>query len=144
MTHDRHDSDNAKRTMSCGASPPRSEGGLRTRNEAPPLAKADACSSQEDLAILRENALLKREESIQQRENDLNRREKLLSVQQGISFALRVQEISDAQIAKATQDYRYSKLKEANEWLVIDSRLRAAELEKAGAPTGHFDNHEFL
>lgn len=96
------------------------------------------------MAILREDALLKREESIQQRENDLNRREKLLSDQRGISFSLRVQEISDAQIAKATQDYRYSKLKEANESLVIDSQLRAAELEKAGAATGHFDDHEFL
>lgn len=143
MTHDRHDSDNTNRWMSCGASLPRSEGGAGTGNEAPPSAP-DAYSSQEKLAILREDALLKREESIQQRENDLNRREKLLSDQRGISFSLRVQEISDAQIAKATQDYRYSKLKEANESLVIDSQLRAAELEKAGAATGHFDDHEFL
>jgi hypothetical protein len=73
---------------------------------------------------MREKALLIREEAVEERENDLRRREELFALQQGRSFALRVQEISDAQIARVEQEYRHSKLKEANEYLVIESQIR--------------------
>lgn len=102
------------------------------------MAKAYVHSRPEELIRSREYALLKREESIGKREDDLDRREKSLAMQQEKSFALRVQEISDAQIAKATQDYRYSKLKEANESLVSDSQMRSAELEKGPYGKGPF------
>lgn len=138
MTPDRNDSDDANRCKSCGVSQSHSAGDAGTLSAASPTARANAHLSQEELIRLRERALLKREESIGKREDELDRRAKTLAMQQEKSFALRVQEISDAQIAKATQDYRYSKLKEANDSLVSDSQMRSAELEERTHDKGPF------
>ena len=112
------------RCKSCGASLLKTDGELIVRKETAPLTRADAHPSHGALASLREKALLIREEAIEERENDLHRREELFALQQGKSFALRVQEISDAQIAKVAQECRLSKLKEANEYLVFESQIR--------------------
>jgi hypothetical protein len=117
-------SEDTHRCKSCGASLLKSDGELILSKETAPLTRADACSNQGELASLREKALLIREEAIEERENDLHRREELFALQQGRSFALRVQEISDAQIAKVAQECRLLKLKEANECLVIESQIR--------------------
>lgn len=121
---ERNSSEDTHRCKSCGASLLKSDGELIVSKEIAPLTRADACCSHGELASLREKALLIREEAIEERENDLRRREELFALQQGRSFALRVQEISDAQIAKAEQECRLSKLKETNEYLVIESQIR--------------------
>lgn len=87
----------------------------------------DAAHSRAAGLDLREKALLIREKAIEERENDFRRREALLAVQQGKSFALRVQEISDAQIAKATREYRHSQLKEGDDKPAIAAPVRDAE-----------------
>lgn len=124
MTYEHNPSEDTHRCKSCGASLLKSDGELVMHEETAPSARADALASHGGLASLREKALLIREEAIEERENDLLRREELFELQQGRSFALRVQEISDAQIARVEQEYRHSKLKEANEYLVIESQIR--------------------
>lgn len=127
-------SEDTHRCKSCGASLLKDDGELIVRKETAPLTSADAHSSHMELTSRRQKALLIREDAIEERENDLRRREDLFALQQGRSFALRVQEISDAQIAKVAQECRLSKLKEANAYLVIESQIRATrEIEKTNA-----------
>ncbi len=111
---------------SCGASPLENEGPLDAAKQTSPSA-TDAAHFRAAGLDLREKALLIREEAIEERENDLRRREALFAVQQGKSFALRVQEISDAQIAKATREYRHSQLKEADDKLIVAAPVRDGE-----------------
>ena len=96
---------------------------------------------------MRENAVVVREEAVEERESDLHRREGLLALQEGKSFAHRVQEISDAQIVKVAQEDRHSKLKKANEALVIASvqfQTIAEEREKSELTMTHLATHDFL
>ncbi len=60
----------------------------------------------------REHALMRREQAIEERENDLQRRENLFALRHEQVFALKVQGINDAQIAKATRDYRNAQIVE--------------------------------
>ncbi len=102
------------RCASCGATlPEKNAEGLGAARQTPPLVADDAGQRAVKLD-LREKALRIREEAIEERESDFRRREALLAVQQGKTFALRVQEISDAQIAKATQEYRHTQSNEAD------------------------------
>lgn len=145
MTHDCRFPDDSHRCLLCGTNLIQGDGALREPAKA--LANSDGHLDQEKLISLREKALLIREEAVEERENDLHRCEDLLALQQGKTFALRVQEISDAQIAKVTQDYRNAKLKEANQHLVIASvqlQTLTEEMENANAAMPHLANHDFL
>jgi diguanylate cyclase (GGDEF)-like protein len=145
--HDRRSSGDSDRRKSCQTNLPHGQDELRTCNETSPLVVADAESSQAKSVRLREKALLIREEAVEERESDLHRREELLALEQGESFAHRVQEISDAQIVKAAQEYRHSKLKQANESLVIASvqlQTMADELERSESAMAHLATHDFL
>jgi diguanylate cyclase (GGDEF)-like protein len=153
MTHDRRFLDDSHRCTLCGTNLIQGEGEGEGEGEsgAPaettPLTNLDSHSDREKLTSLREKALLIREEAVEERENDLHRCEELLALQQGRTFALRVQEISDAQIAKVTYDYRNSKLREANQHLVIASvqlQTLTEEMEKTNAAMPHLANHDFL
>jgi diguanylate cyclase (GGDEF)-like protein len=146
--HDRRSSDDSDRRKSRGISLLQGQDELRTRNETSrPFAIADAESSHEKSVSSRENAVVIREEAIEERESDLHRREGLLALQEGKSFAHRVQEISDAQLTKVAQEDRNSKLKKANEALVIASvqfQTMAEEREKSELTMSHLATHDFL
>ena len=114
-----------------------------------PLPLMDSNSSAENKhpITFRENAILVREEAMIERENDLLRRENLLKLNQGKASARRIQEISDAQIAKATQEYRQSKLIEANENLKLASvqhQINEDQTESSKHALNHLANHDFL
>lgn len=147
-THDRRSSaGDPDHHRPSGTNLKQGEGELMAPNETSPLAMADAHSSHEKLVSSREKALLVREEAVEERESDLHRREELLALEQGKSFAHRVQEISDAQLVKADQEYRHSKLKQANENLVIasvQSQILAEEIKKSKVAAAHLANHDFL
>ncbi|MET3109551.1 diguanylate cyclase (GGDEF)-like protein, partial [Oxalobacteraceae bacterium GrIS 1.18] len=147
MTPDRRCSNNADRRKSDGISLMNEIGNLSAPTEELPFARYQTFSTHERSMVARESALSIREEAIGERENDLRRRENLLAILQGKSAALRIQEISDAQIARAMQDYRQSKLKEANEHLVIASvqcQNSADEIELSKKALTHLANHDFL
>jgi PAS domain S-box-containing protein len=136
MQHDRRASNTTNRRKACGTNLLQdADGGeLGTRDEASPSAIADAHSGDEQSVNLREKAVIVREEAIEERESDLHRREGLLELQRGKLSALRVQEISDAQIFKATREDHQSKLQQANENLIIasiEAQIMAEEIEKS-------------
>ena len=134
MPDRRSSGDSDRRKSGGGANLLQGQDKLRTSNQTSPLAIADTHSSHEKSVSLRENAVVVREEAVEERESDLHRREGLLALQEGKSFAHRVQEISDAQIVKVAQEDRHSKLKKANEALVIASvqfQTIAEEREKS-------------
>ena len=127
----------------------RGEGESRERNETETSSSALAGepAGHEKSVSLREKALLVREEAVEERESDLHRREELLASERGMSFAHRVQEISDAQLAKAVQEVHHSRLRQANESLVIasvQSHILTGEINKSNVEATHLANHYFL
>jgi diguanylate cyclase (GGDEF)-like protein len=102
--------------------------------------------SSEEISNLRENAIGAREEEVCIRENGAYGRE--MHAQQRESSALvREQEIRDAHISNVAQEGFNSKLRKANEHLVVASvqlQILAEELERSKAEMTHLATHDFL
>ena len=116
-------------------------------NASLPSTDNDRFSEIEHTISRREIAILAREEAMAERENDLKRREELLILNQGKATAIRIQEISDAQLAHTLQEFRQSKLIEANEKLklaLIQHHILPDEIEISTQPSCHLANHDFL
>lgn len=94
----------------------------------------------------RENSIVARDGEVSLREEATHRRE-AEAFQREESATVREQELRDAQFLKVKQDDFISKLRQANEQLVIASvqlQVVAEELEKSKSELTHLATHDFL